>query len=434
MSTSSSARAADGSRVIVIGAGIVGTCCALELRKKGFGVTLVDPVAPGESCSFGNAGVLASWACVPMSLPGTLLNVPRWLFDPEGPLSIRSAYLPRLAPWLLRFLRAGRATRVPAAADALLAINGPTVALYKELAKQAGTPELVRECAHLQVSRDPDYFDLDDLEWRLRRERGAALTPPVGGEIREIEPEIAPDYQSGVMIAAQDATTNPGRLVKVLAEHFQRLGGELRQAEVQRLRPQSAGPCLDTTAGGMRAAAVVIAAGAGSARLAAQIGVKIPLEAERGYHVTFAEPGIAPKCTVAEAGRNFIATAMEAGPRVAGTAEFAGIEAAPDWRRARVLGRLINELFPRLDTARPSEWMGRRPALPDTLPVIGPAPTAAKVFFAFGHGHTGLTAAPMTARIVAGMVRGRAAQPGCAALPGDAVLILGMGSGCRRPA
>ena len=150
----------------------------------------------------------------------------------------------------------------------------------------------------------------------------------------------------------------------------------------------------------------MVAAGAWSARLAAQIGVKIPLEAERGYHVTFAEPGIALQNTVAEAGRMFIATAMEPGLRVAGTAEFAGIEAAPNWRRARVLGRMVKELFPRLDTARPSEWMGRRPALPDTLPVIGPAPTNPKVFFAFGHGHTGLTAAPMTARIVAGMVVG----------------------------
>jgi D-amino-acid dehydrogenase len=406
MSISSLEPAAGGSRVIVIGAGIVGTCCALELRKQGFEVTLVDPVPPGESCSFGNAGVLASWACVPMSLPGTLAKVPRWLFDPEGPLAIRPAYLPRLAPWLLRFLGAGRAARIPAAADALMAINGPTVALYKELAKEAGAPELIRECAHLQVSRDPGYFDLDDLEWRLRRERGATLTPLVGGEIREIEPEIAPDYTSGVMVAQQGYTTNPERLVKALAGLFQRLGGELRQTEVRRLRPAPSGLRLDTDAGEMSADSLVIAAGAWSARLAAQIGVKIPLEAERGYHVTFAEPGIAPQNTVAEAGRMFIATAMEPGLRVAGTAEFAGLEAAPDWRRARVLGRIVKELFPRLDTARPSEWMGRRPALPDSLPVIGPAPTAGQVFFAFGHGHTGLTAAPMTARIVAGMVAG----------------------------
>jgi D-amino-acid dehydrogenase len=406
MSTSSSEPAAGGSRVIVIGAGIVGTCCALELRKKGLEVTLVDPVPPGESCSFGNAGVLASWACVPASLPGTPFKVPGWLFDPEGPLAIRPAYLPRLVPWLLRFIRAGRAARIPAAADALIAINGPTVGLYKELAKEAGAPELIRECAHLQVSRDPGYFDLDGLEWRLRRERGATLTPLAGGEIREIEPEIAPDYTSGVMIASQGYTTNPARLVKVLAEYFQRLGGALRQTEVRRLRPQPSGVRLETDSGEMSAEALVIAAGAWSARLAAQIGVKIPLEAERGYHVTFAEPGIAPQSTVAEAGRMFIAAAMEPGLRVAGTAEFAGIDAAPDWRRARVLGRIVKELFPRLDTSRPSQWMGRRPALPDTLPVIGPAPTAAKVFFAFGHGHTGLTAAPMTARIVAGMVTG----------------------------
>jgi D-amino-acid dehydrogenase len=227
-----------------------------------------------------------------------------------------------------------------------------------------------------------------------------------GGEVQEIEPEIAPDYISGVTIAPQGHTTNPERLVKVLAGHFQRLGGTLRQTEVRRLRPEPSGVRLDTDAGEMSADSLVVAAGAWSARLAAQIGVKIPLQAERGYHMTFAEPGIAPKVTVSEAGRMFIATAMEPGLRVAGTAEFAGIEAAPDWRRARILGRMVKELFPRLDTSRPSEWMGRRPSLPDTLPVIGPAATARNVFFAFGHGHTGLTAAPMTARIVAGMVAG----------------------------
>ncbi len=406
MSTTSTGPATGGSRVIVIGAGIVGTCCALELRQKGFEVTLVDPVPPGESCSFGNAGVLAAWACVPSSLPDTPFKAPGWLFDPEGPLAIRPSYLPRLAPWLLRFLRAGRAARIPAIADALIAINGPTVGLYKQLVQEAGASDLIRDCAHMQVSRDPGYFDLDDLEWRLRRERGATLTPLAGGEIREVEPEIAADYQSGVMVAAQGYTTNPERLVKVLAEHFQRLGGVLRQAKVLRLRPGPSEVRLETDAGEMSADSLVIAAGAWSARLAAQIGVKIPLEAERGYHVTFTDPGIAPKITVAEAGRMFIATPMEPGLRVAGTAEFAGIDAAPNWRRARVLGRIVKELFPRLDTSRPSEWMGRRPALPDTLPVIGPAPTAKNVFFAFGHGHTGLTAAPMTARIVAGMVAG----------------------------
>lgn len=395
------------ARTVVVGAGIVGVCCALELRKKGMAVTILDRVGPGESCSFGNAGVLASWACVPMSMPDTLGQVPRWLLDPEGPLAIRPRYLPRLAPWLLRFLRAGRAARVPAIADALLALNGPTVALYKALAKEAGAPELIRESAYLHVSRDPRGFDLDAPDWRLRRERGATLTPLADGEIRELEPALDLAYRAGVMVAPQGHTTNPGRLVKVLAEHVQRLGGEVRQAEVLRLRPQASGPVrLETTAGEIAAESVVLAAGAWSARLAAQIGVRVPLEAERGYHVTFAEPGLELRHTVTEAGRMFIATSMETGLRVAGTAEFAGLDAAPNWRRARVLARLAKRLLPGLDVSRPSEWMGQRPALPDTLPVIGPAPGARNVFFAFGHGHTGLTAAPMTARLVAGMVTG----------------------------
>jgi D-amino-acid dehydrogenase len=220
------------SRVVVIGAGIVGVCCALELRKKGLEVILVDRVAPGESCSFGNAGVLAAWACVPLSMPGTLAQVPRWLLDPEGPLTIRPWYLPRLAPWLLRFLRAGRSAHIPAVADALLALNGPTVSLYKELATEAGAPELVRESACLHVSRDPRAFDLDALAWRLRRERGATLTPLKDGELREVEPALGPAYRAGVMVAPQGHTTNPGRLVRVLAAYFQRLGGEVRLADV----------------------------------------------------------------------------------------------------------------------------------------------------------------------------------------------------------
>ncbi len=407
MSNQSSKSPGTPARVIVIGAGIVGVCCALELRKKGFDVTILDRVAPGESCSFGNAGVLAAWACVPASMPGTLGQVPRWLLDPDGPLAIRPWHLPRLAPWLVRFLRAGRAARIPAIADALLAVNGPTVALYKALAKEAGAPELIRESAYIHVSRDPQGFDLDAPDWRLRKERGATLTPLAGGELRELEPALDPAYRSGVMVAPQGYTTNPGRLVKVLAEYFQRLGGEVRQAEVLGLSPQPSGPVrLETTAGEFAADRLVVAAGAWSAKLAAWIGVKIPLEAERGYHVTFAEPGIELRHMVTEAKRMFIATSMEPGLRVAGTAEFAGLDAAPNWRRARVLAGLAKRLFPGLDTARPSEWMGQRPALPDSLPVIGPAPTAPDVVFAFGHGHTGLTAAPMTARIVAGMVAG----------------------------
>ncbi len=392
------------ARVIVIGAGIVGVCCALELRKKGLVVTVVDRVAPGEACSFGNAGVLAAWACVPMSMPGTLGQVPRWLLDPEGPLAIRPRYLPRLAPWLWRFLRAGRAARIPAIADALLALNGPTVTLYKALAKEAGAPELIRESAYLHVSRDSRGFDLDGPDWRLRRERGATFTVLKDGEIRELEPALDPAYRTGVTIEPQGHTTNPGRLVKVLAEYFQRLGGEVCQAEVLRIRPESSGVRLETTQGELAADRLVIAAGAWSAKLAAQIGVKVPLETERGYHVTFAEPGLELRTTVTEAKGVFIATSMELGLRVAGTVEFAGLDAAPNWHRARVLTAPAKRLFPGLNTSRPREWMGHRPSLPDSLPVIGPAPGTRHVVFAFGHGHTGLTGAPMTARIVAGMV------------------------------
>ena len=155
--------AAGGSRVIVIGAGIVGTCCANYLQRLGPKVTMIDRVAPGESCSFGNAGVLSSWSCIPDSVPGIAYSVPGWLLDPEGPLAIRWRYLPQAMPWLLKFIRAGQAGRIPAISDALFALNNPTVELYKELAGAAGVPELIRDSSYLYVYRkleaaDPDGF------------------------------------------------------------------------------------------------------------------------------------------------------------------------------------------------------------------------------------------------------------------------------------
>jgi D-amino-acid dehydrogenase len=392
-------------RVIIIGAGIVGVCCAIELRKKGFAVTVVDRVPPGESCSFGNAGVLAAWSCVPQSMPGVLGLVPGWLLDPEGPLSIRWTYMPRLLPWLVRFLRAGRAERVPAIADAMRRLHEPTVESYKALAKEAGAEDLVRESTYIHVYRDARRADLELPEWRLRCERGARLTVLRDGELHEAEPALGPGYRAGIMVGPQGHTTSPGRLVQVLADYVRRLGGTVVQAEVHRLRSGSPGPVrLDTDAGEMTAERVVVAAGAWSHQLAAQIGLKVPLESQRGYHLTFARSGIELRHPIMETERKVVATSMEPGLRLAGTAEFAGLDARPRWRRARMLVSLGKRLFPDLDTAAPSEWMGHRPSLPDSLPVIGPAPTVGNVYFAFGHGHTGLTGAPMTARIIAGMV------------------------------
>ena len=393
--------------VTVIGAGIVGTCCAIYLQRLGLKVTMIDRVAPGESCSFGNAGVLSSWSCVPISVPGIAYSVPGWLLDPEGPLAIRWRYLPQAMPWLLKFLRAGRADRIPAISDALFALNHPTVDLYKKLAGAAGVPELVRDSSYLHVYRNLEAADPDGFSWRLRREHGAKMDFLSDGEVQEVEPEISPVYRRAVVIHNQGHTVNPARLVQALAKYFEQQGGCILRGEVKHLAPGPGGPVIvKTTIGEIASDFLVIAAGAWSHRLTAQLGCTIPLETERGYNMTFANPGVSLNHTIMEGKRRFVTTAMEMGVRCAGTAEFAGLEAPPNPRRTRILKKLGKELLPNLNIEEATDWMGHRPVLPDSLPAIGALPGHPNVLTAFGHGHSGLTGAPMTGRIIAGLIAG----------------------------
>ena len=397
----------DRKTVTVIGAGIVGTCCATYLQRLGLKVTMIDRVAPGESCSFGNAGVLSSWSCIPASVPGIASSVPGWLLDPEGPLAIRWRYLPQAMPWFLKFIRAGRSDKIPGISDALFALHNPTVDLYKELVGAAGVPELVRDSSYLFVYHNLEAADPEGFSWRLRRDHGAKMDFLRDGEVQEVEPDLSPAYRRAVVIYNQGHTINPARLVQALAGKFEQQGGCILRGEVKHLAPSPDGPViLQTTIGELCSDFLVIAAGAWSHRLTAQLGCKIPLESERGYHMTFANPGVSLNHTIMEGKRRFVTTAMEMGIRCAGTAEFAGLEAPPVPRRARILAALGKRLLPNLNTEEATDWMGHRPSLPDSLPAIGALPGHPSVLTAFGHGHTGLTAAPMTGRIIAGLIAG----------------------------
>ena len=391
--------------VTVIGAGIVGTCCATYLQRQGLAVTMIDSVAPGESCSFGNAGVLSAWSCIPNSVPGIAYSVPGWLLDPKGPLAIRWRYLPRAMPWFLKFIRAGRIDKIPAISDALFALNNPTVDLYKELVGAAGVTELIRDSRYLYVYRKLEAAGPDEFAWRLRREHGAKMDFLRDGEVQEVEPEISSLYRRAVVVHNQGHTVNPARLVQALAGHFEQQGGCILRGEVKHVaRSPSGTVIMKTTIGELSSDYLVIAAGAWSHRLTAQLGCTIPLETERGYHMTFANPGVSLNHTIMEGKRRFVTTAMEMGIRCAGTAEFAGLEAPPNPRRASILAEQGKALLPKLNTEEATDWMGHRSSLPDSLPAIGPLPGHPNVLTAFGHGHTGLTAAPMTGRIIAGLI------------------------------
>ena len=399
-------------RVVVIGAGMVGVAAASWLRRDGYDVTVVDPGNPGEGASFGNAGCLNASSVVPMSMPGTIRNVPRWLMDPLGPLSIRWRYLPVLAPWLIRFLRAGTPEKVQATAHALRGLLKPSLDCLAPLVRNAGAEGLVHQVGHLFAYRSAASFGKEHAAWALRRDAGVTWDAFDADELRQLEPALSRDYVHGILVRENGHTSNPHRLVQSLAAALVRDGGTIRRARVTGFELDGARlSAIRTDQGDIAAEAAVLAAGAFSAPLAAALGDPLPLETERGYHLMIRDPEAAPRIPTLDAEGKFVATPMETGLRFAGTVELAGLAAPPDWRRARILLEQGRRMLPGLAAhhaeERISVWMGHRPSLPDSLPVLGPARRSPDIVYAFGHGHVGMAAAPMTGKLVAELVAGR---------------------------
>jgi D-amino-acid dehydrogenase len=403
------------AHVVVIGAGIVGAATAVELLRDGHRVTIVEPGEPGgeQAASYGNGTLLNPSSVIPMSSPGIWRKVPGWLADPLGPLAIRWRYLPRLLPWLSRFLRAGGTEeRVAATARALrpLLLNAPE--LHRRLAEEAGVGELITRQGVLFVFPARAEFEAEESAWRLRRENGVRWLELSEDELRQREPALDRRYTFGLLVEENGQCGDPGAYVAALVRHAVAQGATLRREralgfriEGQRLR------AVRTEEGDIAADAAVIAAGAWSRVLAAAAGDHVPLETERGYHAVIADPGIAPRYPVMPSDGKMACVMTPQGLRLAGQVELAGLDAAPNWRRAAVLRdfarRVFPELPPDLPETRVKVWMGHRPSTPDGLPCIGPASACPDIIHAFGHGHVGLTAGAATARLVADLINGK---------------------------
>ncbi|MCC6534661.1 MAG: FAD-dependent oxidoreductase [Burkholderiales bacterium] len=394
--------------VTVLGAGIVGMCCAAYLQRDGHAVTVVDRGPPGEGTSFGNAGILSPASCVPMAIPGMISKMPGWLMDPLGPVAVRWAHLPSMLPWFLHFRKSARMQRVEANADALRRLLVQTFDAYAPLVKAAGVAEIVQRPGYIVVYESDSAFESDALSWRIRRERGVEFDVLDGPGIRKLEPALSPIYQRGVYILDQGYVTSPLRLVQSIAAQFERDGGKIERRDVRDIELGADGPiALATDAGPMSVECLVIAAGVHSGRFAARLGERVLLEAERGYHVQFEAPGIALSRPINSASGKFFVTPMETGLRVAGTTEFAGLDRPANPRRAQVLLEHAKRMFPDLSPDPRSEWMGQRPSTPDYLPVVGASSRYGNVFYAFGHGHLGVVAGAPSGRLISDLVAGR---------------------------
>jgi glycine/D-amino acid oxidase-like deaminating enzyme len=400
-------------RIGVIGAGMVGVCAASWLQRDGHSVFLVEPGNPGEGASFGNAGCFNGSSVTPVAMPGVWRNVPHWLKDPLGPLSLRWSYLPTILPYLARMVHAATPDKAAAQARALRPLIAPTVPLVRELARDAGAEELIHQRGHLYVYRSAEALAKDGLAWTLRRANGVVVDEFDADELRQLEPALSRDYVRGLLVRENGHSEDPYGLVSRLVAQFERQGGEIVRARALGFRLDGRRlTAIATDTGDLPADAAVICAGAYSRPLAAALGDPVPLETERGYHLMVRDPEVMPRIPVADADGKFVATPMAQGLRFAGTVELAGLTAPPDWRRARILLEQGRRMLPGLAASHPEErlslWMGHRPSLPDSLPVLGRSRASPDVIYAFGHGHIGMTAAPMTGRIVADLVAGRA--------------------------
>jgi len=403
------------SHVVVIGAGVVGLASALELLRDGHAVTIVEPAVPGDeqSASYGNGTLLNPSSVIPMSSPGLWKKVPGYLMDPLGPLTIRWSYLPRLLPWLRRFVQAGSTPdKVAATGRALRPLLADAPALHRKLADEAGVGDLITQHGVLFVYPDRAAFAAEALSWRVRRDNGVKWLELDQDELRQREPSLDRRYTFAVLVEQNGQCRDPGAYVAALARHAVALGATPVQSAATGFRIAAGRLQAVTTRDGEVACdKAVIAAGARSKALAAASGDHVLLETERGYHVVISDPGIAPRYPLMPSDGKMACVMTPAGLRLAGQVELAGLEAAPNWQRAEVLLAFARRVFPDLPAELPKErvklWMGHRPSTPDGLPVIGPASRCPDVLYAFGHGHVGLTAAATTGKVVADLVAGR---------------------------
>jgi D-amino-acid dehydrogenase len=393
--------------VAVIGAGVIGMTVALRLASEGRHVIVVDPNMPGSGASYGNAGTIADYAVMPVGTPDVLRNLPSLLFDRNSPLSIRPGAILALAPWLARFARQSlpaAAQRNAAAIAALLASAGPR---WNELAAEVGAEGLLqrRGCMYLyQTAKD---YRAGEADMALRRRFGVTLTMLSPDEAARAEPGLPAVEGGAALFPGAVFLSDPGLMMLHLAHAMEATGVERIEAEATGLERIVDGVAVHAPGLRLVARHVVIAAGARSKGLAAMAGNKVPLDTERGYHVEWDmdAPRLSrPTCITS---RGFYLCPMAGRLRVAGTVELGGLHAPPSAHRIARLVAGAQSVFP--DLGPPDrEWMGFRPSMPDSLPVIGPSRNGPDVIHAFGHGHLGVSLAPVTASIVADIIHDRA--------------------------
>ncbi|MDN5843167.1 MAG: FAD-dependent oxidoreductase [Alcaligenaceae bacterium] len=392
----------------VIGAGIIGAATALYLVEAGKRVALIDAKGLAMEASFGNAGALAFAEILPMAAPGLTRRALKWFIDPLGPLSIPPAYAPRIAPWLLRLLRAGRADRYQAGIEAQSRMMTLAGSEMDALLARTGLADMVHHDGALELYETRQAFEASMAGARQREAHGIALRHVQGEELAALQPGLAKRFAYGTFLPGWRTVSDPHVLARSIGEAALAHGAVFLKDRVTHIATRDGGVAVTLRDGqSVQAAQIVVAAGAWSHQLARQMGDRIPLETERGYNTTLPSGAFDVRRQLTFGEHGFVVTPLDCGLRIGGAVELGGLQRPPDFRRAQAMLQKAQAFLPGLNAAGGTQWMGFRPSLPDTLPVIGHSTRHPAVIYAFGHGHLGLTQSAATARIVRDLVLGR---------------------------
>ena len=396
------------SKVSVLGAGIVGISCALELQRRGFEVELVDRRGPGEETSSGNAGILSYSNITPLADPALLSRLHRLILNLDADFLMHYPHFVSLIPWFARFLRRCRRGRFLRDGDAMNRLTTASVDLHREWIDEAGAQDLLNSGGALKLYRRRETFLRDDLERELLQRCGVNHQLIDIAQAYEMEPDLKPVFKHAVWIEESISLRNPQALCQHYARLFTEAGGEVRRAAVQALERRRNGWSVTTDTGSFDAERIVVCMGAWTPQLLAPLGYANPMAIERGYHTVFSPEGSARLTRpIFDVDSSYVMAPMQAGLRVTTGTNLTRREVEPDPRQVgRVIPR-VREAFPVATELLREPWMGRRPTVPDTLPIIGPAPRDKNLWLAFAHSHMGLTMGPITGRLIANFIEGR---------------------------
>ena len=390
-------------RVAVIGAGIIGVTCAYELKKHAYDVVVIDPGHHESAPSKYNAGGLGYAEVLPIASGNILRKVPKWLIDSTGPLSIKPSYLPKAMPWLVRFALASKQTVFRESVSALAKLNLLSQKLCQPLYEDAGISNVIRPVGALHLYETEQEFQRALPGWKIRSDNGIKFKHIGQGELLAMEPELAPIFTGATLLEDWHLVSDPKAVLRGITQLDRKLGIDFIRDSVVSIRGGSdkLEVILENSDNNIQIDQIVLAAGAWSGSFAKMLDDYIPLEAERGYNTTIPHTTVSINRELIFGEHGFVATQLDSGLRIGGGAEFAGLNEPPNYTRSSAMLEKARNFLPRLQTDAGTEWMGCRPAIPDSRPVIGRATHQRHVLYAFGHGHLGLTQAPATARLIA---------------------------------